>query len=195
MDKENKKMNTDQKMLYHQTSLKILSFLSVRALEIFSAKEIQEQTKSSKGATNQALRLLLDFGILSREKKGNAFLYKLDPDNIILGQFKIFETMLEIRKLIKEIQPYCYQIILYGSCSNGSNTLESDIDLFIKSEDEYKNKIQKLINKYKDNDLQIQAVILDPLEIVSSKRDDKAFYEQVKKGIVLWEGSPDYETV
>lgn len=188
-------MNIDQKGLYHQTPLKILSFLSVHTSDVFSAKEIQEQTKSSKGATHQVLRLFLNLDILSREEKGNLFLYKPNPNNNILKQFKILETMLGIRKVIEEIQPYCYQIILYGSCSSGDNSQDSDIDLFIKTE--YKNKVQKIINKYKDNDndLRIQAVIQDPLEILSSKKIDKVFIEQVKKGIILWEGRPVYEAI
>lgn len=186
-------MNADQKRLYHQTPLKVLSFLSAHTSDVFSAKEIQEQTKSSKGATHQALRLFLNLDILSREGKGNLFLYKTNPNNNILKQFKILETMLGIRKAIEEIQPYCYQIILYGSCSSGDNTQDSDIDLFIKTE--YKNKVQKIINKYKDNDLRIQAVIQDPLEILSSKKTDKVFFEQVEKGIILWEGRPVYGTI
>lgn len=193
MNEKDKIMNKDQKQLYHKTPIKILSFLSTHILDIFSAKEISKKTNSSKGATNQTLRLLLKMGILSREQKGNLFLYRLNPDNIVLKQFKIFENILNLRKLIDEIQPYSYQIILYGSCADGYNSQESDIDLFIKTE--HKDKVQKLINKYKDNILRIQAVLQDPLEIASSKEEDKVFFEQVKKGIVLWEGRPAYETV
>ncbi|MFH1902265.1 MAG: hypothetical protein ABIK26_08445 [Candidatus Omnitrophota bacterium] len=44
-------MNSDsRKELYHQTPLKILSFFSRCPGEIFSAKEISEQTSFSKGA-------------------------------------------------------------------------------------------------------------------------------------------------
>ena len=113
--------------LYHKISLRILSFLSLHSEGIFSAKEISEHTGSSKGATNQALRLFLNLNILSREKKGNIFLYRINFDNIALKQFKKFETLLGIQKLIQDIQPYCYQIILFGSCANGSNTNESPI--------------------------------------------------------------------
>jgi predicted nucleotidyltransferase len=177
--------------LYHKTPLRILSFLSLHPTEIFSAKEIADNIKASKGATNQALRLFLTMAIVSREKKGNTFLYRLNFDNIILKQFKIFEVLLGIQNLIKDIMPYCYQIILFGSCANGSNTEKSDIDLFVKTDQ--KRKVQKFINKYKTTNLKIQAVILDPLEIAASKKEDKPFYEQVKKGIVLWEGKPAHE--
>lgn len=185
-------MNIDQKQLYHLTPLKILSFLSIHVSETFSAKEISKQTKSSKGATNQTLRLLSRMDILYREQKGNLFLYRLNPNNAILKQFKIFETMFRLRNLVKEIKPYCYQVILYGSCANGLNYEESDMDLFIKTED--KNKVQEIVNKYKDNIIRIQASIQDPLEIAAAKKADRVYYEQVKKGIMLWEGRPVHET-
>lgn len=183
----------NKKLLYHKTPLKIFSFLSTHPGQIFSAREISKQTKSSKGATNQTLRLLLGLGVLSREQKGNLFLYRLNLDSFVLKQFKIFENLLNLKELIKEIQPYCSQIILFGSCADGSNSQESDVDLFIKSE--YKNRVRKLINKYETGDFKIRPVIQDSLEIISSQKADKAFFEQVKKGIALWEGKPTYEKV
>lgn len=177
--------------LYNQIPLKILSFISVYPAEMFSSKEIESGTNSSKGATNQALRLLDSLNIVSREKRGNIFLYKLNSTNVVLKHFKIFETLFTLQDLVKALQPYCYQIILYGSCADGSNTEDSDIDIFIQTN--HKKKVSAIINRYKSEKNNIQTVLLDPLEIVSSKKEDKAFYEQVKKGIVLWEGKPEYE--
>lgn len=182
-----------KKILYNQTPLKILSFVSIGAGRLFSAHEICFETKSSKGAVNQTLRILTKLDILSREKKGNVFLYKLNSDSFVLKQFKIFETLLNLQPLIREIQPYCYQIILFGSCADGSNHEKSDCDLFVKSN--YKNIVKKIINKHNYIDFKIQAVIQDPIEIASAKRKDAVFFEQVKKGITLWEGKPAYEEI
>jgi len=180
-----------KKYLYNQTSLRIFSFISVNPGKIFSAQEISRQAKSSRGATNQVLRLFLELGVLSREKKGNLFLYKFNAESYIAKQFKIFENLLSLYRLIIEIQPYCYQIVLFGSCADGSNSIDSDLDLFIKSE--YENEVRKIINNYKGVVPRIKAVIQDPLEIASAKNEDKAFFQQVKKGIILWEGKPSYE--
>lgn len=177
--------------IYNPTPLKILSFLSLHPGKIFTAKEISESAHASKGATNQTLRLFLNLDILSREQKGNVFLYKLNHNNIILKQFKMFDNLLTLHFLIKEIQPYCYKIILFGSYANGTNTDESDIDLFVKSEN--RDEVRHLINKFETVDLKIQAIIQDPLEVASTEKEDKEFFEQVKKGIVLWEGRPTYE--
>lgn len=191
-DKDNKMNSRDiKKYLYNQTPLGIFSFLSISPAKIFSAQEISRYTKASKGATSQALRLFLELGILTREKKGNLFLYRLNAQSNIVRQFKIFENLLPLHNLIKEIQPYCYKVTLFGSRADGSNSTESDMDLFIKSED--KDKVRKIINNYEGRPFHIQAVIQDPLEVASAKDEDKAFFQQVKKGIVLWEGKPSYE--
>ena len=182
-----------KKYLYHQTSLKILSFLSNHPGGVFFANEVSKATKYSKGATNQTLRLLLELDILSREKKGNLFLYKLNTSNILLVHFKIFENLMLIQGLIKEIQKYCYEVVLFGSCSDGSNTEKSDIDLFICTE--YKKKVRRIINKYETNEGRYKPIIQDPLEAISSKKGDSVFHRQVKKGITLWKGKPTYEEI
>ncbi|MBU0570448.1 MAG: nucleotidyltransferase domain-containing protein [Candidatus Omnitrophica bacterium] len=185
-------MNIDYKnSLYHFTPLKILSFLSSRAAETFSAKEISKLTASSKGATNQALRLLAEMDIITREKKGNLFLYESNFNNIILKQFKIFEVLMATRKLIKHIRPYCYKIVLFGSCASGSNDTNSDIDLFITTDK--RDSVQKHVSKFNRSLPYVNAAMYDPLEILASEKKDKAFFEQIKKGITLWEGRPTSE--
>jgi len=182
-----------KKYLYHYTPLKILSLISNHQGEVFSANEIFRLTKSSKGATNQTLRLLLGLDILSRERKGNLFLYRLKPDNLVLRQFKIFENLLDLRGLMKEIQKYCYEITLFGSRAEGSNTKESDIDLFIITE--YKKEVRRIVAEYKTGDVKYQAIIQDPLESLSSKKEDSVFHGQIKKGITIWKGRPTYEEI
>ncbi|MBA2124591.1 hypothetical protein B9J78_06655 [bacterium Unc6] len=182
-----------KKHLYHYTPLKILSFISNHPGEVFSANEIFRVTKSSKGATNQILRLLLELDILSRERKGNLFLYRLNADNFVLRQFKIFENLLGLQGLVKEIQKYCYEIVLFGSCADGSNIKESDIDLFILTE--YKKEVRRIVAEYKTVDVKYQAIIQDPLESVSSKKEDSVFHRQIERGITLWKGRPTYEEI
>ena len=182
-----------KKQLYQRTPLKILSFLSIHPEIVFSAKEISKAAKSSRGATNQTLRLFLKLDILSREKKGNLFLYKLYADNLVLKQFKIFEAVLCLQRLVKEIHPYCYDITLFGSRADGSNGEKSDIDLYIRTE--YKKEVKKIINKYNSFEAKLQAIIEDPLESIETKKENKVFYGQVEKGILLWKGKPSYESI
>lgn len=181
-----------KKILYNQVPLKILSFLSLHPGKVFSAHEISQQADSSKGATHQTLKTLLGLDILHSEKKGNLFLYKLNPDNFLVKEFKIFENLLNIHDLVKNIKPYCYQIVLFGSCSDGTNFQGSDLDLFIKTD--FYDKVRNMVNDFSHKKgFHISAAIQTPLEIADAKKEDKIFYEQVKKGITLWEGRPENE--
>lgn len=186
-------MKNYKQNLFHQTPLKILSFLSLHPTEVFCEREIKKHTQTSTGATSQTLRLLVDLEIVSREVKGNVYLYRVDPDNHILRYFKIFENLLYIHDFAKEVRPYSYEIILYGSRAHGLNTVDSDIDLFVKTE--YKSKVRTIATKYRTIDESFRTVILDPLEITSSKKTDEVFYNELRKGIVLWEGRPTYEEI
>ncbi|MFH1379210.1 MAG: nucleotidyltransferase domain-containing protein [bacterium] len=195
MNANNNKMNDKwiKKYLYNRIPLKILSFVSMNPGKILSAHEISIKTKSSKGAVNQTLRLLVKLDILYREKRGNVYIYKLNNDNNILKQFKKFENVIALRKLVNLLKPYSYQIILFGSAADGSNSNDSDIDMFIKTE--FKSNVEKIMSKSIDKSFNIQSVIQDPLEISASEKDDNVFFEQVKKGIVLWDGKPTYEEI
>lgn len=49
-------------------------------------------------------------------------------------------------------------------------------------------KIRKIVNKYRAINENLKVVIFGPLEIASSKKEDKVFYNEVKKDIILREG-------
>ena len=181
-----------KKLLYHDVPLKILSFVSVRHGALLSADEIRQSVKTSKGATNQTLRLLLDLDILSRQKKGNVFIYKLNTDNSLLKQFKIFENVMKLQDLIGKIRKYCNEIVLFGSCASGTNAEESDMDLFIRTE--HKEEVMKILRR-EEADLKLKPVIHDSLEHAAFKNEDEVFYNQIMKGITLWKGKPEHEEV
>lgn len=181
-----------KQMLYHEVPLQILSYISVHHGAVLSADEIREGVNASKGATNQTLRLLVNLDIVSREKKGNLFLYRLNPGSVLLKQFKIFENVLMLHDLVREIEKYCYEIILFGSCATGANAKDSDIDLFIRTE--HKEEVTKALHKDELNG-KIKAIIQDSLELASFKNEDTVLYNQIIKGITLWRGKPPDEEI
>jgi predicted nucleotidyltransferase len=196
MNDEDIKMDVNKKhnlrdILYNPVPLKILSFFSLNSADNFLASEISKAVSASKGATHQALQLLIEFEIVMRHAKGNLFLYKVNEDSPVLKNFKMFENFLSLQPLLKKLKPHAYQIILFGSCASGDNTEHSDIDLFVKTEE--KDKVEKIINKFTQEGKRINAALYDSLEAVSLQKEDKHFFEQIKKGIILWEGKPEHE--
>jgi predicted nucleotidyltransferase len=97
-------------------------------------------------------------------------------------------TTTELNQLITDLKKITEKIILFGSCATGDDTSESDIDLFILTQD------TKKVNDYlKKERLErtIQAVVVNAPGLVKLREKDKAFYQEINKGIVLRDGKND----
>ena len=76
------------------------------------------------------------------------------------------------------------KIILFGSCSTGEDNYESDIDLLVLTNE--KEKVNKKIINTKLN-RKIQAVVVNTVDLMKIKEKDKGFYQEINKGITLWD--------
>lgn len=165
---------------------KVLHFLIEHPIRDFLESEIQKATMVSKAGVNLALRDLVCTDFLSRVKRGKTFFYAINQKNLIVKQLKIIDTITQLNGLMAKLAPLASKIILFGSCGRGENTSDSDIDLLIISHS--KERVRAQIKKFKSK-REIQPVICSNTEFMEKKNIDIIFYEQVNKGIVLWEGS------
>jgi predicted nucleotidyltransferase len=80
----------------------------------------------------------------------------------------------------------CRKIVLYGSCATGEDTNESDIDLFIVTENKAKvlNEIRK---ETKRLGREIKPVIVRVEEYLAMRNKKEVLLEELNKGIMLWE--------
>jgi len=165
---------------------KVLRFLIDHPIRDFLESEIQKATKISKAGVNFALRGLVFTDFLSRAKRGKAYFYTLNHKNLVVKQLKVIATITQFNGILKRLKPVSSKIILFGSSSRGENTPDSDIDLLIISHS--KSSVQEQISKHKSK-RKIQPVICSNVEFLEKKKNDPIFYEQVNKGMVLYEGS------
>lgn len=169
-------------------SLKILCFLGRRYREEYHTREIVRQLKISLGSASRSLNLLEKEELIKKEEKGKLSMYKANMENPILHELKIVFTLIEIEDIIKDIKNISSQIILFGSCSTGEDTQESDIDLFILSD--ANKKVNKIINIHQNEiERKISPVIFNDMELRTLKQKDKPFYSTIKKGRILYETS------
>ena len=110
-------------------------------------------------------------------------LYNVNDKNPVVKQIKVLLTMMRLYPLIKELRVIVRRIILFGSAFRGENTPDSDIDLFIMSNDSQ--KIRAVIRK----NPKIVPIIMNSTEYTNLKEADFALYDQINRGIVLWEKS------
>jgi predicted nucleotidyltransferase len=165
--------------------MKILTFLARHPDQEYYVREIAKSIKKSVGGTHSALKSLLSSNLLNEKKSGKNLYYRVNDTNPSVKNFKIFITMTELNPLVNELKKTSEKIILFGSCATGEDTSESDIDLFILTQDI--NKINDYLKK-KRLERTIQAVVVNTAGLVKIKEKDKAFYQEINKGLVLWEG-------
>ena len=81
------------------------------------------------------------------------------------------------------------RIVLYGSCAQGTDTSQSDFDLFVVTNN--KENAADIVSGFNLSkgfeNLRIQPVIKTPIELLQAGESEKAFIEEVERGIVLWE--------
>lgn len=165
---------------------KVLSFLSSYPRDKFHEREICRRVKISLGAANKAVRFLWKAGLISRDQRGRMCFYSIEEKPII-RVYKILNTLLSLQPLVEDIKKQSHKIVLYGSAAQGTNNKVSDIDLFVISDNPWDTTGR--INKYSDkfSNGKIQPFVKSPEEMLQEK--DAAFYQQVERGIILWESA------
>jgi len=167
-------------------SLKIICFLGRRYREEYHTRELVRQLKIGLGSASRYLKILEKEGLVIKEEKGKLGIYKANMENLLLKELKVVFTLLEIDEMIKDLKSVSNQIILFGSCADGEDTEESDIDLFVLSD---KGKsVNKIISNHQNKiERKISPVIVNYMELRTLKQKYRPFYSRIKKGRVLHE--------
>jgi predicted nucleotidyltransferase len=152
----------------------------------YHEREVVRRTKVSKGSANRILRLLAGLGFLTRERRGRMVLYRLNHREALVRQFKIVVNVYALKKLTDRIRQECRRIVLFGSCAQGTDTKDSDVDLFILTSS--KNSVMTKVREFnRTSDRKVALILVDTSEFTKLRREDKPLYENVQRGIVLWE--------
>ncbi len=155
-------------------------------MQSYHEREVVRSTSVSNGSANKMLRMLADLNFLTRERKGRMVFYRLNAAEPAVRQFKVLTNIYALRKLLEALRQHSRRIILFGSCAQGTDVKESDIDLFVLSSE---NKlVRNKINEFnKNKGRKITPVVVGANEFTKLKREEKPFYENIERGIMLWE--------
>jgi predicted nucleotidyltransferase len=173
------------KFIFNDTAqLKVLAFLVDHAGQQYFEKEIRDATKLSAGTTNKVLRELSVLDYVLREKKGRMSFYRADLGSPVVRQFKILLAIVSLNPLLQKLKSMCKKVVLFGSLAQGTNTEESDIDLFVMT-----NVTEAAENAVAKSGLaqKVQLIVKTPVELATIKKNDPVFYDEIERGIVLWE--------
>ncbi|PKK81345.1 MAG: hypothetical protein CVT47_02920 [Thermoplasmata archaeon HGW-Thermoplasmata-2] len=172
-----------KKMNLTQRAISILIRLARSPEREYYVRELANAVGVSVGGTYNILEMLRESDLVKRKKAGRNTYYKIDPDHPAVSHFKIFANVMDLNETMASLKDNSRKIILFGSCSTGNDTMDSDIDLLIITED---SEMVRDVLKRAGTDRKIMPVILSPRELIVLKEKDPAFYNEASKGIVLW---------
>lgn len=167
--------------LFSKTEMKLLQALLSKDAALYSA-EIAKIAGVSPASASMLLRRLLKERLVVVEKKGRMAFYRGNEKNPRLLQYKVSATLDYLDEVVEKLKLVSRRVVLFGSCAEGKNTEQSDIDLFVLSAE--KEKARAILRRYN----KIAAIILDSSEYVALMEKDKPLYERINKGIELWGG-------
>lgn len=134
-------------------------------------------------SAGRILKKLSQIGVLEKDRRGRMVFYRLNMGNAVARQFKVLFNVYSLNEMVDEIRHYCRKIILFGSCAEGTDTEESDIDLLILTNE--KSRANSKVYSYQVG-RRIAPVIVNSNEFAELRRKDKPLYDRILKGIMLW---------
>jgi len=168
---------------------KVLSCLAKFPDQEFYERQIARKIGIAYGSANRALNDLHSIGAIKRRQEGKMYFYSVDLSNAAIIEFKKLINMMLIEPLIEELKNTTSKIVLYGSCAQGSDTSQSDLDLFIVSDD--RERVMQAIDSFSFprgfEGIHIQPVIKSPVELLEVRESEQVFLREVELGIILWE--------
>jgi len=186
----NYKLN-DKDLIYNNIPLKILSYLSKnRADDSIYGSKIAKDLNISQGGASTILKQMKDTGIIDCKTVGKTVFYSVGTNNPMIKSFRVFENLLELNNIFQSIKEISRRIVLFGSCAKGTDTRDSDIDVFIVADQDCIEQIRHCISEYKI-DRDIKPVIIDSIELIDMEENDKIFMAEIDKGIIIWDGNDE----
>lgn len=180
-------------LLVKTSHQKVLAFFLARPTGQFYGSEIADKTEISIGQVSKVLGDLRKAGLVEMERKGRTELYRIVSDNPALRVFKSLNTIISIEPLVESIRGVSKRVVLYGSCASGTNIEGSDLDLLVVSA--RKGKVQEIISGFPADAYygfsEIRAVVKTPAEWAALEEKDPVFYNELLRGIVLYEKEID----
>jgi predicted nucleotidyltransferase len=163
----------------------VLDFISRNyTYEYYDSEVFRELKTIGRASVNNALRELERCGLVERTRKGKIVLNRVRIDHPLVREFKKLRNLSVLFPLIQALQCLAEKVILFGSQAAGTNLPESDIDLFVVSDD--KKKIYSMIDQT-EMEQQIQAIVYNSSEYLKMPKREPELYAEVMKGIVVWE--------
>jgi predicted nucleotidyltransferase len=151
-----------------------------------SVNSVASSLKLSKGLVSKYFNILKNSGII----------IKLNGKYLILnsGITKAIRILIVVSNIdISIFTKYNFvkSVGLYGSCSKGENTEESDIDIWVVVNDVSDEKIASLTSEINKKIKRAKPLFITEKKLEKIKKDDELFYHSLSFGSIVLLGEKD----
>jgi predicted nucleotidyltransferase len=177
--------------LFANNVLEVLAALFLSQEEAIHQSKIVALSKLRIIQVQRALQRLHHVGLIEEFKQGNMVYYKLQQDHPLFPELKniLYKTVLiaePFKKAFKSVIAKISVAFIYGSFGNGSESVDSDIDVFIVGEIGLK-EVSKLLSPIsKQIKREINPVVYSRSEFIKQIKAGGHFVTTVIHSKKLW---------
>lgn len=172
----------------------ILSHFLANPNTSFHIKQLARILNVSPASVSSAVKSFEEDGLLSKEEKGLAHIYRLDSDNSVVAPLKkaygiTFVLSSKPKEKFLEIDPNIISLALFGSYAEGSFDEKSDIDFLAVTgaSKEMFIKAAKRLEEELEKEVSLSVLKLSEWRAMAKKGD--AFYKRIVENHILLYGS------
>jgi len=147
---------------------------------------IASKLKVSKGLVSKYLDVLLKEGIAERSNGKYVIV-----DSAITKGIRILLNITDIDIRIFKKFDFVEAAGLYGSCTKGENTEDSDVDIWIKIKEVGDEKTASLTAEMNKRISNVKPLFLTTKKIEMMKKEDELFYHSLSFGSIILYGEKD----
>jgi len=145
----------------------------------FGVGELARKTGLSKGLVSQFLKMMRKEGLLGR--KGNRYTVS---ENLKTASVRLFLNLSGFDSAVLRKFKFVRRAGLYGSFAKGTNTEESDIDLWVLVEGAPETGLASLTKALKAIDDRIKPLYLTREKLARLKKEEQTFYYSLFFGTI-----------
>ncbi|MCZ7380231.1 MAG: nucleotidyltransferase domain-containing protein [Candidatus Methanoperedens sp.] len=173
---------------------KILSHFLANPNTSFHIKQLARILNVSPASVSSAVKSFEENGLLSKEEKGLAHIYRLDSDNSMVAPLKKAYGIASVlsskpTENFLGIDPGIISLALFGSYAEGSFDEKSDIDFLIVTSTRKEKfiKAAKILEEELEKEVSLSVLKLSEWRAMAKKGD--AFYNRIVENHILLHGS------
>ena len=171
---------------YTAATFAVLEVLGADPNTSLHVRKVAEKAKVSTGSASTTLRALESSGLLTVEEKGNMKFYRINLTDPRARQLKVLFNVYRLKPLADRLKNETDRVILFGSAADGTDSIESDVDIFILTQDE--TVVKEILRKFqREYDRPLSPIIMSANNYARLRRRDTSLYQNIARGRVLWE--------